>query len=98
MNEQTPLTPEKVQQISAALSRFREIGSLIVIDPRSEAELTGLKNFFANVLLEHGSEFVGSWIAAKYEYEPLLTAVSHVAGRVSAAIASRKNPVTQTNE
>jgi hypothetical protein len=87
--EQTALTPEKAQSISAALQRYSELGSSRIIDPRNEAELTGLKNFFSNVLIEHGREFMGCWLAIRQEYEPLVQVIERIATRISAINRSR---------
>lgn len=93
-----PLTPEKAQQISAALARFKELGSTHIINPRNEAELTGLKNFFSTVMLEHGSELVGCWIAVRTEYEPLVQVVERIATRISAINRSRvKSQAAESN-
>jgi hypothetical protein len=84
-----PLTPQKATQISVALNRFREIGANKIINPRDEAELTGLRNFFSQVMIDHGSEFMGCFIAVRNEYEPLIQIIDHVTTRIQGIRQSR---------
>jgi hypothetical protein len=91
MNNPSPLSGEKAQQIISALQRFNELdGGSAIVNPRNEAELTGLKNFFSTVLVEHGFELMGNWIAVRDEYEPLVQVIERVANRVSSITANRR--------
>ena len=78
----TPLTPERASEIGRALDRYKQIGSSTIINPRDEAELTGLKNFFSTVMVEHGSEFMGCWMAIRTEYEPLVQVIERISSRI----------------
>jgi hypothetical protein len=89
--EHQPLSGEKAQQIAAALARFREIGNNKIINPRDEAEITGLKNFFSQVIIEHGNELLGNWIVVRQEYEPLVQTVERIADRIVAIRTNRNN-------
>lgn len=88
-NENLPLTPEKASQIGVALQRYREIGASAIINPRNEAELTGLRNFFCQVMIDHGNEFMGCWMAVRSEYEPLVQVIERIAQRISSIGAAR---------
>ena len=86
----TPLTPERASEIGRALDRYKQIGSSTIINPRDEAELTGLKNFFSTAMVEHGSEFMGCWMAVRTEYEPLVQVIERIASRIGSISANRK--------
>lgn len=83
-NDQQPnvITPEKMQQVIIGLARLRELGSTIIIDPKNEAEVLGLKKFLGEFFLEHGNELVGCWIAVRQEYEPMIQTIERIANRI----------------
>ena len=84
------MSGEKAQAIIAALQRFNDLnGHSTIINPRDEAELTGLKNYFAAALAEHGFELMGNWIAVRDEYEPLVQVIERVGNRVMSIRANR---------
>lgn len=79
-----PLAPELVQKIIEAQVRLRELGGHnTIIDPKSEAEVTGLKRFLGEVLTTHSSELIGCWVAVHQEYEPLIQTLERIFNRVS---------------
>ena len=82
--QQNVLTPEKVQQLIAAVARLKEIGGSTIIDPRNEAEQVGLK------------KFIGCWVAVRQEYEPLVQTLERIANRVFSVRQSNRQP--QSNE
>lgn len=89
-----PLSGQEAQQIVNSLQRFQELnGASAIINPRDEAELTGLKNFFAAAMVKHGFELMGNWIAVRDEYEPLVQVVERVASRI---VSIRDNRAKQT--
>jgi len=94
--QQNVLTPEKVQQLIAAVARLKEIGGSTIIDPRNEAEQVGLKKFIGETMAEHVSEFIGCWVAVRQEYEPLVQTLERIANRVFSVRQSNRQP--QSNE
>lgn len=83
--QQTVLTPEVVQQIINAQVRLKELGGdSAIINPRSEAEINGLKKFLGDSFLTYGAEFVGCWVCIQQEYDPLVTTLERMFNRVLA--------------
>ena len=89
-----PLTPERANEIGRALQRFAEIGNTKIINPRDEAELNGLKKFFSDVMVAHGSEFMGCWMAIRTEYEPLVQVIERISTRIRAIGAAKTQSQT----
>lgn len=86
------LTNAKAMEIAGALARLKEIGNAApaILAPGAvdnQAEAAELINYLANNLIEHGGELLGSFIALKSEYAPLVTALIPIFQRVSATIA-----------
>lgn len=90
----SPLTEAKANEIVRALQRFGELkgSDSLIINPRNEAEITGLKNFLASSMIEHGSEFMGCWVAVRSEYEPLIQVLERIGSRLTGI---RNNRVQQ---
>lgn len=99
MNTEQPnqnvITPEKMQQVIFAFARLRELGSTVIIDPKNEAEVVGLKKFLGDFFLEHGNELVGCWVAVRQEYEPLVQTIERIANRVLTVRNSNRPPAQQ---
>lgn len=86
-----PLHPGRAQQISVALARHRELtGGKLIVNPRDEAEIRGLEKFFQEVMVQHGSEFMGCWIAIRQEYEPMVQVAARFLERITAINARRQ--------
>lgn len=88
-NQQPVLTDLKVQQLINSIARYRELSESKIINPHSEIEIAGLKNFFADLMLNHGSEFVGCWVAIRTEYEPMIQVAARAFERITAINAKR---------
>lgn len=84
-----PLSPERATQIGVSLTRWSEIGTGKIIDPRSEAEVAGLRNFFSSVMVEHGNELLACWLAVRSEYEPLIQVIERIGQRIAGIKAAR---------
>jgi hypothetical protein len=69
----TPLTPQDMQQATAALGRLNELSQSKIINPRDDAERKGLTNFLQGFCFSHAGELFGCWVAIRQEYEPLIT-------------------------
>lgn len=90
-NNNETLTPELVQKVIEAQVRLRELGGHnTIIDPKSEAEILGLKKFLGDVFVQHGNEFIGCWVAIRQEYEPLIQTLERIFNRVGAINLARQ--------
>lgn len=88
-----PLSPERAQEIGRCLQRYSEIGTSTIINPRDEAEKLGLEKFFTQVMVEHGSEFMGCWMAIRTEYEPLVQVLARIGQRITSVNRPPAAPV-----
>lgn len=90
------LTNELVQKVIEAQVRLAQLGAdSKIINPRSEAEVTGLKNFLSDVFLAYGSEFVGCWVVVRQEYEPLIQTLERMANRIISNRQQIRQPAQQ---
>lgn len=98
--EQQPpqLTGELVQKVIEAQVRLREIGGSKIINPRNEAEITGLKNFLSDVFLTYGAEFVGNWVVIQQEYSPLIQVLERLGNRLIVRHQAQRGPQPQQPE
>lgn len=84
--EQMP--PQRAQELMNAFARYNHLtaekSSLVTPDSkRDEAEITGLRNFLHNTLLEYCGELMGCWLAVRQEYEPLCQVFAAITQRAS---------------
>jgi hypothetical protein len=94
------LSPEEMQRIIGAYARLKQLGDSKIINPRDEAERTGLQNFLTGALLTHCEELFGCWVAMHNEYTPLITGFTALVGRALNRIdqqtkANAAAPVTE---
>jgi hypothetical protein len=82
-----PLTGAQVQQAVEAYKRLSEIASSKIVNPRDEAEKTGLINFLQGFFLEHAGEFFGCWVAIQNEYSPLVNGFTQLLARATARLS-----------
>jgi hypothetical protein len=87
--KQEQMPPQKAHEIMNAFARYNHLtankSALVTSDSkRDEAEVTGLRNFLHNSLLEYAGELMGCWLAVRQEYEPLCQVVASLMHRSKA--------------
>jgi hypothetical protein len=74
--KQEQMPPQKAHEIMNAFARYNHLtansSAIITADSkRDEAEITGLRNFLHNTLLQYTGELMGCWLAVRQEWEPM---------------------------
>lgn len=94
-NEQqrSALTVEVAQSIGQALARLQEIGNSVIIDPKHEAEVKGIRAYLASTVPQHANELLACWFAVHNEYEPLINGFVGLLTRANAVIGARQQQI-----
>jgi hypothetical protein len=85
----TPATMEELARAGHAVRRLKILKDMKVHTPQSEAELRGVQTFLIEFCMEHVDELIGSTIAIKTEYEPLVGVLASLLRRAGDLNAHR---------
>lgn len=99
MSKRTELTEAKASEIAGAIQRLNELGDSTIINPATEAEVKGLRNYLANTLPQYANELLGCWFVMHNEYEPLIQGFAGLFGRATALLhRNQPGPAVQTDK
>jgi hypothetical protein len=71
-----PLNRQTVIDLARALATISENSNKKLVSKERDTETQTAEIFLASTLRAHASEFIGSWLACKDEYEPLMNGVA----------------------
>lgn len=82
-----PITEEAARKLAEAIARLTELGDSKIINPTTEAEVKGLRQFISNTTAEHANELIACWFAVHFEYEPLIHGFAGLLSRANGILA-----------
>jgi len=79
-----PLTRQTVVEMYRTLAKIEETNTSPIERSGKAAEIEVLQNYLTTLFLQHGNEFIATWLAATDEYQPLVTGLSAIFRRAEA--------------
>ena len=72
MSKRIELSEQVATEIAGSLHRLNELGDSTIVNPATEAEVKGLRQYLANTLPQYANELIANWFIMRNEYEPLI--------------------------
>lgn len=76
------MKPEEAMQIAQSYARLSHLRNATIRQIADDAEIKGLVEYLAPKMLEHASEFIGSWFVCQNEYQGFINAMLPIARRL----------------